>query len=81
MDLLVSPPCELPLGIVARALLDECGCRGNIAAVCQCVHKFFIADGLHGRGRGGDAGGKKSANLIEQPRFQHFFDAKIDPIV
>ena len=66
MDLLVSPqPGELPLGIIARALLDKCGCRGNIAAVCQCVHKFFIADGLHGRGRGGDAGGKKRPNFIE----------------
>ena len=37
MDLLVSPqPGELPLGIIARALLDKCGCRGNIA-VCQYV--------------------------------------------
>lgn len=82
MNLLVAAqPGELALGIVARTLLHQRRRGMDIAARCQAVDVFFIADCLHGGRRRGNAGGKQRTDFVQQPVLQHALDAQVDAVI
>ena len=76
--LVAAQPCELTLGILARAeldLFDGFLARGRAVKVGK---RFLVADGLHGRHIARKPGSEQRAHFVEKPRLHHFVNARVD---
>ena len=79
--LVPAEPGELPLGIAAGGLPDLIGGGLHGLPSRQSVHKFLVANGLHGSGRLRDAGVQQPLNFLQKAHFQHLRHPQVNAVI